>query len=276
MSRNLASRAPPDLRAIEATFQALVMSNDSRPHASVQRLIKPSATMTPWERLQIYREGYRERLVECLADDYPALQFALGGDAFADLCCEYIAGRPSRSPSLNFFGRQMSRFCRARKRWLIGAFAADLAALEWALVEVLHAGLVAPLSNDALSRLPGEHWSSARFLPSAAVRLVRAAHPVNAYFQSFRDGHSPRIPEPKESATAVWRDGPTIWRKDLEPAEAAVLSRLFAGASIGQALAAIDRDSPEIPDAASIATWFRHWVSNGFFIGLRNRAERSS
>jgi hypothetical protein len=268
---------PPELRAIEAAVQALVMGDQTpRRLAAVNRMIKPSATMTSLERLQIYRDGYRERLVECLADDYPALQFALGSDAFADLCREYIAAHPSRSPSLNFFGRDVSRFCRTSKRWPLAAFAADLAALEWALVEVLHAGLVAPLSNDALSCLPGDQWSSACFLPSDAVRLVQAAYPVNAYFQSFRDDRSPDIPPPGSSATVVWRAGPTIWRKDLEAAEAAVLSRLFGGATIGQALAAIDRDSLVIPDAGSIAAWFRHWVSSGFFIALRNRTELSS
>jgi len=66
--------------------------------------------MTARERLEVYRFGYRARLIECLADDYPVLAETLGETAFEKLCEGYIERFPSSSPSLNYFGRHMARY----------------------------------------------------------------------------------------------------------------------------------------------------------------------
>ena len=69
--------------------------------------------MTAAERLAIYRDGYRARLVECLADDYPAVRHLLGAEAFEAIAHAYVDKHPSRSPNLNAFGRLMPAFLAA-------------------------------------------------------------------------------------------------------------------------------------------------------------------
>ncbi|MEO6603812.1 MAG: DNA-binding domain-containing protein, partial [Polyangiaceae bacterium] len=104
------------LRTQQEWFAAIVSTPQAEPapvdEHSATRLIKPSATLTSAERIDIYRRGYHARLIECLVDDYPVLQHALGEAAFEDLCRAYIAAYPSNAPSLNYFGRQMAEFCR--------------------------------------------------------------------------------------------------------------------------------------------------------------------
>ena len=78
----------------------------------------------------------------------------------------------------------MAAFCREVKLDAFPAldglrvFASELAALEWALVEVLHAEMAPPLEIAALQAMPPEAWATRalrqeRRAPSAPLRVPR-------------------------------------------------------------------------------------------------------
>jgi len=276
-----APEAPRDssLRAIEEWFVAAITA----PHASdrldadAARLLTRGPKLEAVDRLAIYRYGYRARLIECLADDYPAVQFALGHDAFEELCLGYIERHPSSAPSLNFFGRHMGYFLREEVApFELREFAADLASLEWALVEVLHARVADRLSPEALAAIPIEKWVEARLPRADAVRVLRAQYPVNAFFQAFKTDEEPSASdfERNVSATAVYRTDMTLWRMSLTPAMTTLLESLFAGRPLGAALETLEQGLTA-EDAAeaerNVMAWFREWVAAGFFAGVELR-----
>jgi hypothetical protein len=232
------------------------------------RVVTAGPRLSELECLDIYHYAYRARLVECLADDYPALAHALGADAFDALCGAYIATHPSTSTSLNAFGRHMSAFA-ASQGGEHAAFASDLAALEWAMVEVVHAPAAPTLSLEGLAELPPDRWSDARLFPSPTARIVHSRFPVNAYFQAFREDREPAIPARASSATVVYRRGYVVWRMDLTPAMAGLLDALFEGATVGDALSVVElhAESEDAIEEAkrSVTVWFREWVAGGVF-----------
>jgi hypothetical protein len=260
------------LRALQDWFVEAVTSPcaDERLDEGARQVLTRGPELGELDRLGIYRYAYRARLVECLVDDYPALQFALGVEPFETLCHEYIERHPSSAPSLNFFGRHMAEFCRveAQEPFPLRGFAADLAKLEWALVEVLHARMADALSPATLGAIPPERWPSARLPASPAVRVLRFDHPVNAFFQSFKTDGAPSVPAPAPAATAVYRTDMTLWRMDLTPAMASPLEGLFRGETLGEALGKLEEGLSEA-DAAeaerSVMLWFREWVAGGLF-----------
>jgi hypothetical protein len=278
--------APPplpdgaSLRALEEWFIEAVTSpyDGDQLGKDARRVLTRGPRLSEGERLEIYRYAYRARLVECLADDYPALQFALGAEPFEALCHEYIQRHPSSAPSLNFFGRHMAHFCRSEASgpFALRDFAVDLAALEWALVEVLHARVADPLSPEALGAIPTERWPSARLPASPAVRLLRSDYPVNAFFQAFKTGDEAVIPERGASMTAVYRTDMTLWRMALTPAMGALLEGLFRGETLGEALGTLEQglSESEAGEAErSVMVWFREWVAAGFFARVELDAE---
>ncbi|MET0791432.1 MAG: DNA-binding domain-containing protein, partial [Polyangiaceae bacterium] len=208
------------LRAQQEWFAAIVSTPQAEPapvdERSAARLIKPSATLTPAERIDIYRRGYHARLIECLVDDYPVLQHALGEEAFEALCRGYIAAHPSQAPSLNYFGRQMADFCRTQPLPVPG-FAADLATLEWAIVLCIHARTAHAIDFADLSKVPPESWPGARFSLNPSLCILRLDYPVNSYLQGYRQRQSPTVPGPRPTAVAVYRTGRSVWRLELEP-----------------------------------------------------------
>jgi hypothetical protein len=282
--------ADKSLRDTQVWFARAIMQPDSQVQdAHVAARLTAGPRLGATERLEIYQQGYRARLVECLADDYPVLQHALGEERFHELCVLYIERHPSEGPNLNFFGRHMESLCRdeavavrSRFRPRSGEagdvqsseeriFAAGLAALEWAIVEVIHAPSSDPLTLEGFQDMPPEAWPAARLVPNQALRLLRSDYPVNAYFQEFRNGGDPALPAPGPSSTVVYRSGRTVWRMDLTPPMFDVLSALTRGVPLGEALGLAESSLAGVDPteaAQRVTFWFREWISSGLFVGV--------
>ena len=269
-------QSPRNLRELQG-WMVLAISGSEDDASLADQIVSDGHSLSARERLEIYCYGYRARLVDCLLDDYPAVAATLGEAAFEELCHAYVERHPSSSPSLNAFGRHMAAFLlevslppeHADSR----RFLSELAILEWALVEVIHAETPPPLDLSALQALPPEAWGTAHFEPSQASRFLRFTYPVNRYFQDRRvREEETQVPAPSTSATVVWRHGLRVWRMDLTPAMAHVLEALLARVPIGAALSKLgvdESDPAAIAEAErSVMVWFREWVSSGLFLRL--------
>ena len=60
--------------------------------------------------LEVYRHAYRARLASALADNYTVLSRALGDEGFDALAQAYVTARPSRHPSIRWFGHELAGF----------------------------------------------------------------------------------------------------------------------------------------------------------------------
>ncbi len=245
------------LRETQEWFARAVMAGERLEEAQARLTAGPK--LGPRERLDVYVRGYVARLVECLADDYPVVKHAMGEERFEALCRQYVARWPSEAPNLNAYGRRMPELCEEQGR----AFEADLARLEWAVVQVVHAPVGASLTMETLAGVPMEQWPAARLEPCPALRIVEARYPVNDYFQAVKDGGEPVAPATAPSATAVYRSGLTVWRMGLTPPMVAVLGALVAGEALEHALAHAGDAPPE-----HVMAWFREWVQSGLFVGV--------
>jgi hypothetical protein len=259
-------RAVSGLTAQQEWFARQVTATATPPGSDAARVLLPGPRSTSAERLQIYRDAYRGRLVECLADDYPAVQYLLGNAAFEEAANEYIDAHPSRSPSLNAFGRSMSDFL-TRQAESFGPSVGELARLEWGIVEAIHATPGTPIALDRLEQMTPEQWTTARLVPAPSVRVLSFAHAVNAYYVAFREGAKPTRVAASPSATLIHRRGWVVWRTDLTPPMRRLLAALVAGAPLGEALATAITDEDEGTEA-NVTRWFRDWVSEGVFTAV--------
>ncbi len=261
-------RAVSGLTAQQEWFARQVTATATPPGSDAARVLLPGPRSTSAERLQIYRDAYRGRLVECLADDYPAVQYLLGNAAFEEAANEYIDAHPSRSPSLNAFGRSMSDFL-TRQAESFGPSVGELARLEWGIVEAIHATPGTPIALDRLEQMTPEQWTTARLVPAPSVRVLSFAHAVNAYYVAFREGAKPTRVAASPSATLIHRarlGGLANGPPRLRCAEA-LLAALVAGAPLGEALATAITDEDEGTEA-NVTRWFRDWVSEGVFTAV--------
>ncbi len=116
------------------------------------QFIKPNKSMNSLQRLEIYNQQYWYRLLECLEDDFPALNAILGHERFEALAVAYLVCYPSRSYNLNQLGEHLAKFI-LEEPTLTQAdqeLAYDTACFEWAEIVAFSALNQTPLDQACL------------------------------------------------------------------------------------------------------------------------------
>ena len=211
------------------------------------------------ERLDIYRQAYRMRLADAVAEDFPAVR-TMAGPRWDGLVLRYLRDCPPQDPTLNAYGRRFPEWLATHRHVVLS----ELARLEWALVEVLHAPPSPLLDHAALARLPLEDWASARFTAAGTLRIIVSPWPIDELVDTLRTGEKPLRVRPRWSATAVYRHGWELWRQPLDARAWRVLDQLCRGRSLNHALQGL-----QAHDVQRILPWFQDWASHGFFSAVR-------
>src|SRR5579871_673370 len=92
------------------------------------------------ERVRVYVEGYRLRLLEVLGDNYTGLHSLLGDEQFDEMGRAYIDAHPSTHPSVRWFSRHLEIFLKDTSPYDEHPYLAEMAAFEWAQGLVFDAG----------------------------------------------------------------------------------------------------------------------------------------
>jgi len=234
---------------------------DRRAPRSLARL--GGARVPATKGLEIYRHAYRARLIDCLADDFPALQSLLGTEAFASVAEAVITTQPPTDATLNRFGQRLVTFLRRYPETTAhGRMALDLARLEWALVEAIHAPTAQTIDPTVFAAIPDAAWPRVRLRKSPSLRLVASRWPIDACYGQHQRGEAVTVPAPSSEVVAIIRQADGLRRQRFSPNGGRLVSRLARGLSVGEAIAGCGL-APE-----AISSVLRTAVSCGCFSGV--------
>lgn len=188
--------------------------------------------------VDIYAHMYASRLHDALAEDYPKLRAALGDEAFAALVRDYLRAHPPRSFTLRDAGLGLADHLRAGTG--SPPWAADLAALERARVEVFDAPDATPLAHaDVIAlgdRLPELVLA---WIPASAV--VSLAWAVDDLWSAIEDDQPSFEPACELRVVRVWRRDRAVLHRTLEGDEAELASALASSAPFAEACELLGR-----------------------------------
>lgn len=212
--------------------------------------------------LSVYRHAYRARLRECVEDDFTAVARVLGERAFTAVADAFIAAHPPCDATLNAYGRFFAPWL-ATTRLAARVRLAELARLEWALVEALHAPLAPALSGADLAQVAPHAWGGITLRVAPSLRLIACRFTTNALYEAFRAGRPLPSAQRKRGGVAVIRQRDGLQRFALDALETRVLGSLLAKATLAEALGGLPAKH-----AQAIQPAFTRWVAQGFFTAL--------
>jgi putative DNA-binding protein len=252
--------------------EAALAADGAEDGAELAALIRADRGLTPVDRLSVYANAYFARLHMCLRDDFPALARAVGPAAFQDLVQTYLMMHPPTRPSLRHAGAHLAEHLAMEPFAAIFTrrcpYAADLARLEWAMIEAFYAEDAPVLAREQLATVVPEGWGSLRFEVVPSLQLLTCAWPVHETRERFD----------REDTEATWDEVPPlagatteirVWRNE-ERVRYRAIDRIeleaLGAARAGEAFAALcDRLVSEVGEAAAsqAAAFVSSWVSDG-------------
>ena len=257
--------------------------------------IRPNTMLTSFERLEIYNRQYWFRVIDVVAQDFPALNAVLGRRRFDALVLAYLLENPSTSFSLRNLGGKLPAWLDQHPE-LAGQrheLAVDVARLEWAYVEAFDRAELPPISAA----------EAARIVPSAVLalqphlQLLNLRYPVdeivlavhqsrtagdivsNAAAWHERSGRK-RLPKLRRSQIrlAVHRCNDQVYYRRLSPESLRLLTAIRDGHSVEAAVRLALKGNKENADkqAACIREAFAHATEMGWIVSAEDGREQES
>ena len=249
------------LRALQQDFQRYVLAQDGRMHNQVTTTAQVGAE----ERLGIYANAYRLRLLEALATDFPGLHTLVGDEEFDRLGRAYIDAHPSQHFSLRWYGHEVAAFLRAALPYADHPVLAEMAEFEWAMSLAFDAQDSALVTVEDMLALPPEAWASLGLLSHAAVRRVNLHWNVPVFWKSVQAEQDPAPPEQAEFPLGwvLWRQALNTYFRSLTVDEAWALDALLAGTRFPDLCQGLCEWIDEDHAPAHAAGMLKRWVQDG-------------
>lgn len=207
-------------------------------------------------QLNVYINAYRYRLIDVVAEDYPALAEYLGYETFRDLIEEFVNTERSTHFNIARYSWKLPKFIQGKLP--DDLFAYELSMLESSILEAHDAAETEALSQTHIANITPDVFMDSILYPRKSLKLLRFKHDVNQYYQDVMDEKKPTPRVLKQIFLGVFRHEDFVWRIRLDKIEYAILQDLFKGKSICQALESVDEEA-----AHKLSDYFAKWMRNG-------------
>lgn len=219
-------------------------------------------------RLAVYRGGYRIRLRDALATEFPGLAL-MASRRFDSLLESYVEAHPSGHYNIRWHGAGLAAFLEYALPWRDKSELADMARLDWAISTTFDAADEPVLAAVDLAVVPADAWADLRLQPQAHLRLLSARHNVDA-FRRAADRCDPRphlrrYDKPRH--LLVWRESLIVRYRQIGSDERSAL----LGAVNGEPFAALCERLAEYQDPVKamprMAGLLHQWLDRGLIGG---------
>lgn len=257
------------LATSESAFQDFVLDGDVR---IAEQIIGDENLRR--DRLAIYFDAYRLRLVEVLGNNFEVLRQYVGDEVFGTMARDYICAHPSGFRNVRWFGHLFPEFLRNDPRFVATPALCELAELEWALGLAFDAPDAPAMSFTELAAQPPEAWAGMCFVPHPSLRLLAIRSNAPAIWNAIKACDAPIAPEhhAEESDWAIWRSAHSSCFCSLQADEAWAVRAFCQGRSFPEICGGICEWIKAENAPARAAGFLRGWVDRGWITAFRQSA----
>ena len=259
------------LKDFQDRFQrAILEGNDA-----ILENLTDGARETKANLLQVYRDGYVQRLIDVVGNDHEQLRRYLGEPEFRAMASQYIAANPSQHPNARWFARGLPEFLRTTESYAQKPVLAELAAIERALNDAFDAGDAPVLGIADLAAIPAGDWAGLAFVVHPSAACLESSTNAGAIWVALKaDQEPPPIVDfPEALRILVWRHGATAMFRELTAEETLMWQLTAGGARFGdvcQMMAVFDRAETAPSRAAGI---LKTWLEMGLLSRVAQRPD---
>lgn len=217
--------------------------------------------------MAVYRNGYRARLLDVLADSYARTARLVGAEAFHQAAAHHLIAHPPSAWTIDRAGEGFADTCA--ELFAKDPDVAELAWLEWAMQCAFTAADDAPLTHagfaTATAAFDAADWEQFVPVPVAGTALRPVTYDMPALWRSLADeGDEPvveRLDPPQW--LLVWREGEEAVFALLPDHEGEALNAALHEATFGGICSRLAERLPPEEAAAAAGAVLNHWLELG-------------
>ncbi len=247
--------------SLQARFQNAILTRGGGFDDAIVATERVSAA----QRIEIYANAYRSRLIECLRESYSALHTLLGDDAFERLCRAYIDSHTPHHYSVRWYGDRLATYLRGTAPYRDHPYLAELAEFEWRLMESFDASDAPPVTVEEMSSIPPDRWPSLTFALHPSLRRLELAWNVAAIRSAVDEERDPPSPQKGDQPAPwiIWRNQLRQFYRSLPDAEAWMLTHAQRGEHFAALCEGLCQWKDESEVAVHAAGLLKQWIIDG-------------
>ena len=221
----------------------------------------------PRARLRIYRNHAVITLTDALKATYPVVCRLVSDAFFAYAAHEFIREHLPERPSLAEYGAQFASFLAQFPPCRELGYLADIARLEWAINQALHADTVAAVTRGDLSGIAAADAPRLVLTIGPGLGLVESRWPIERIWRANQADGDPDLTIDLDSGGVrlqIHRRGDRVVLKSLSPCELAFLQALTKGDTLTDAADAALRIDLVFDLAAALGAILEDGAVTGF------------
>jgi hypothetical protein len=258
---------------VGAALEALPDRERALPHG-LEGWLRGDERLSPLERLEVYASMYFFRLLDCLAQDFPATHAVVGHERFHGLAADYLAAHPSEHPSVRMLGRALGDFLEAHPLSRECSYLPDLARFEWNLLGAFDAADAEPLAAERLQELAPDVWPTLRLTLTPSLRVLEASAPVQDVWSAAIEGRSPPSPVPQPTTLRIWREDLRVFHRAIDAVELVALRAAERGERFAVMCDAVAARVGEERAAPELVAILHRWFADQVIVALEASPDR--
>lgn len=255
------------LQRLQEDFQDYLLIGNNR----IQAQVLGSEQVSTTERLAIYADAYRLRLLEALDTDFPGLHALLGDAEFDAMGRAYIAANPSPYFSLRWYGDRLSEFLRTTEPYSKYPALAEMAQFEWAKSDAFDAAEDSVAGMAEMAGIPPIAWPGLHFRFHPSVQCLDLHWNVPIVWKTVDAGTHAPTPECAEYPITwlLWRQDMQTYFRSLNMPEAWSLNALLNGASFADMCEGLCEWINATEVAIHAAGLLKQWLADGLIAEIQ-------
>ena len=240
-------------------------------------LVRRDARLSAVERLDIYADMYFYRIRDCLKEDFAS---GLRGDRRSGVPQPDHRLPPRASVDLTSRCATSAGICRPScRRHAFGEqwpYLADLATLEWTILEAFDAPTRSRSLPQHLRRCRRSAGRTCRFTLTPSLRLLDVGWPVHEIWRQTQGGEKPVESQPADTCVRVWRQDLRVFHRPIDAVERAGLDLLRDDASFAKMCEHVTDHAGETEGPARALNLLSGWLADGMLVAYCFEDEAAS
>lgn len=242
-----------------------------RQGTSVEPLLAEVEGIDNKQRLGIYHNAYRARLIEAIEVDHPVLGVYLGDTLFDQMVLAYIDQHPSSFKSLRQFADNLPQFLSSDNYFREIPFVAELARFERLLLTAFDAPEKAAAQANFLQQLTPEQWPATQLKLHPSVQIFDCQWNVVHIWQQMKAEQCPPDPIEGENHWLLWRNRDRLTEFiSLDEFGNLLIKQLILGSDLAKVCEELLTELDPEQIASSLASTLDSWLEKGILCSPSN------
>jgi len=246
------------LAELQTTFQHALFDANSN---SADWIRESARGLSSRERLDVYHNAYRLRLIDVLLDTFEHTATYLGDDWFNQLAADYVQSHHSTYTNIGLYGLEFPDFLV--QQLVNDKEVSELALMDWKLRRAFDGADSAVMTQDGLQQLASV-GTSIRLQAVPTLTICAQHYNTLDIWHAINQEQAPPVVEqlPRPIELLIWRKGHSPHFRSLSKIEYVAIDCVRSGETLEAIGAALEKDFPDVDVATEFGVMLHRWLDD--------------